>query len=137
VKYSSGDDWCVHYAGLSEFSDHGLVDVTRCRAGVAYDDVEAATPAGPRWKRLPCFRDQEDIATCAQRRFPTDEEIEARNTERRARVLAYFENIANNECPHCHQAVKKYQQVGRCVYADPCGHRMYQGRVPKPKAATP
>jgi hypothetical protein len=33
-------------------------------------------------------------------------------------------------CPHCHQEITDKQQVGRCVYAN-CGHRLYQGQLPK------
>ncbi len=39
-------------------------------------------------------------------------------------------------CIHCHERVHELKQVGRCVYAYPCGCRQYQGTVPerwKPK----
>lgn len=32
-------------------------------------------------------------------------------------------------CPHCHQPIEKKEQRGRCVYALPCGHRLYQGKL--------
>ena len=34
-------------------------------------------------------------------------------------------------CPHCEDRIEKFEQVGSCVYAMPCGHRLYQGRVPQ------
>jgi len=34
-------------------------------------------------------------------------------------------------CLHCNQPIDHLEQVGRCVYAEPCGHRQYQGRLPK------
>lgn len=34
-------------------------------------------------------------------------------------------------CPRCHAEITDKQQVGRCVYAEPCGHRLYQGQLPK------
>lgn len=33
-------------------------------------------------------------------------------------------------CPHCKQTVENLKQVGRSVYAQPCGHRLYQGFIP-------
>jgi uncharacterized Zn finger protein (UPF0148 family) len=33
-------------------------------------------------------------------------------------------------CIHCGTPLDKLEQVGRCVYARPCGCRQYQGRVP-------
>lgn len=37
---------------------------------------------------------------------------------------------ANGMCGICAEDVESYEQVGRCVYADPCGHRQGQGRAP-------
>lgn len=39
-------------------------------------------------------------------------------------------------CIRCGQPFDKLKQVGRCVYAEPCGCRQYQGKVPK-KARKP
>lgn len=39
-------------------------------------------------------------------------------------------------CIHCNTIFSELKQVGRCVYAYPCGHRQYQGTLPerwKPK----
>ena len=53
-------------------------------------------------------------------------------------VRAYLEDMAANRCPTCHQPVQEERQVGRCVYALPCWHRMYQGTAkPKPKKMHP
>lgn len=46
-------------------------------------------------------------------------------------VVRYLTNMANNVCPVCEQTVTKKVQVGRCVYNEGCGHRMYQGSVPR------
>jgi len=32
-------------------------------------------------------------------------------------------------CIHCRAPIERKEQVGRCVYARPCGHRQYQGEV--------
>lgn len=35
------------------------------------------------------------------------------------------------ECLTCGVAVERYREVRPCVYAEPCGHRQWQGRAPK------
>lgn len=46
----------------------------------------------------------------------------------------YLENIKNWICPECNEKINQHRQAGRCVYADPCGHRLYQGKaMVKPK----
>ncbi len=39
------------------------------------------------------------------------------------------ESLALGLCPECGGKIKRERQVGRCVYADPCGHRLYQGKA--------
>lgn len=34
-------------------------------------------------------------------------------------------------CPYCHREVKSMEKIGRCVYAHPCGCRLWQGTVPE------
>jgi hypothetical protein len=34
-------------------------------------------------------------------------------------------------CPYCHAHVDAMQQIGRCVYAQPCGCRLGQAHVPE------
>jgi hypothetical protein len=43
---------------------------------------------------------------------------------------AYENNYADGICPHCRTKIVEQKQVGRCVYALPCWHRLYQGRAP-------
>jgi hypothetical protein len=43
-------------------------------------------------------------------------------------VVNYFDEIAKGICPICKGIMTK-EQVGRCVYANPCGHRLYQGTI--------
>lgn len=38
-----------------------------------------------------------------------------------------------DECVRCGAHVDQLEQVGRCVYARPCGCRQYQGKVPRRK----
>ena len=50
--------------------------------------------------------------------------------------LARYEN---KQCVHCGQPWTSRHQIGACVYAEPCGHRQYQGRLSKEETphATP
>jgi hypothetical protein len=64
-------------------------------------------------------------------------------TEEEDKAIAAFLNRLSDLCSgksdiciHCQKQVNKLEQVGRCVYASPCGCRQYQGTVPerwKPK----
>jgi hypothetical protein len=44
----------------------------------------------------------------------------------------FFKKIEDGICPECNREYTP-KQVGRCVYASPCGHRLYQGTVKKGK----
>ena len=41
----------------------------------------------------------------------------------------YFKNLFEGKCPVCKVPIEQEEQVGRSVYAQPCGHRLYQGQV--------
>lgn len=44
-------------------------------------------------------------------------------------VERWLHKLRSNVCPHCDAPIAQQEQVGRCVYARPCGHRLYQGIV--------
>lgn len=44
-------------------------------------------------------------------------------------IAAYLEALKSGKCPVCHQLVMQEEQRGMCVYASPCGHRLFQGSV--------
>ena len=52
-------------------------------------------------------------------------------------IVAYLERLASvmrgesRECLVCNAPVESYREVRPCVYAEPCGHRQWQGRKPK------
>lgn len=52
----------------------------------------------------------------------TDDEVAAIISE-------HFGNIERDICPICKATIERQVQVGRCVYAQPCNHRLYQGTV--------
>ena len=55
----------------------------------------------------------------------------------REAVRVYLERLAalmrgeRRQCLVCDAAVATWSQVGRCVYALPCEHRQYQGKIPR------
>lgn len=105
---------CIHFTGLSR---------GRCRVGVEYRSVE--TPG--RWPvAVPCLRDRSSEIVCERAHFPTEEEAKAHEAEVDAMIQAYLDKLARDICPYCDQPITK-RQIGCCVYAEPCGHRLYQG----------
>jgi hypothetical protein len=47
--------------------------------------------------------------------------------EERQGAVKFIEELDKGEtCPWCHTTIDKTEQVGRCMYARPCGHRLYQ-----------
>lgn len=44
--------------------------------------------------------------------------------------LALLEKGEIDTCPHCGARIVSMKQVGRCVYTQPCGCRLWQGVVP-------
>jgi hypothetical protein len=45
--------------------------------------------------------------------------------------LTDFNDGKTDLCIHCGKQVKSLEKIGRCVYARPCGCRLWQGGVPK------
>lgn len=70
------------------------------------------------------MEEEQDIVYSINTNGLLDEEVAAA-----ARL--YLEELANHICPICHKPAESEDQVGRCVYARPCGHRMFQGKARK------
>lgn len=115
---SSWDNWCVHY--------NGTVNET-CDAGVKYED-KVVPNIGQPGRRLPCFQDNE-LSNCHFQQWHTQEEIKAHEREITEWINSFATKLANNICPHCGAKIETKKQVGRCVYAYPCGNRLYQGKL--------
>jgi hypothetical protein len=47
------------------------------------------------------------------------------------KAAQFLTRLATNLCTVCGGQVTKEVQVGRCVYGEPCGHRMRQGKARK------
>ena len=116
----SGNKWCRHYSGLMK---------EECSAGVRYADVKG--PGKP--MNYPCFKDRCEGTSCSSQSFYTDEEAWDRIEESRRSISEYFGKLAANVCPICDAPVERQRQVGPCVYAVPCGHRLFQGRAQRRK----
>ncbi len=113
-------DRCQHFNGL-------INDV--CGAGVRYEDVRdtSTSPYG-----FPCLvRDLHQTAstTCERAKFLTDDEAKAQEEEIYARARARAEREQAGFCGQCGAKVERKAQVGRCIYNEPCGCRLGQGRL--------
>ena len=60
---------------------------------------------------------------------PAPDAGHAAEQETAAIVSTYFGKLFDGICPICDQPMTM-RQVSCCVYADPCGHRLYHGSVP-------
>lgn len=67
------------------------------------------------------------------RKGHTPEEEEAFLKSIKDELMQFQTNLDNNICPHCKAPIQHLKQIGRCVYAEPCGDRLYQGKVPAGK----
>lgn len=113
-KWLSGR--CIYFNGLHQ---------GRCKQGVSY------WPRGPQ----PCFADPPSPHTCALREFLEGEALEraakARYEDIKQTLDLLEERARAGRCLDCGEPITKRRQVGRCIYASPCGHRQGQGRLPK------
>lgn len=111
---------CRHFTGIQN---------DKCEAGVEYTAVRFVPPQG--MYRWPCT-DPSLRSMCPLFAEYTDAEIKAFDHELAAVLnkLAAFERGESDACLECGEKVTQMRQVGRCVYAEPCGHRLWQGRIP-------
>ena len=112
--------WCRHYDGI--FGPGG--EHEHCKAGVRYDDVRTHNGRNATYV---CFDAASAVACPHLSRF-TPEEEEVQEKRVMEYVDAFESNIANGVCPECSSPMVR-RKVGQCVYASPCGHRLYQGDV--------
>jgi hypothetical protein len=119
---------CRHFTGLF---------YKVCAAGISYESVSdehsdrddlapyfrTAYPCLPQGGGRPECR-----SVCSKLDRPSIEEATREHDEREKRFAERMRKLSENICPDHNIAITK-MQVGRCVYADPCGCRLYQGRA--------
>ena len=109
--------WCVHFTGV-----HKRV----CQLGIAYDSVQ-----GEERGQFPCLKETYTDPTrtdlCPSAEYLTVEQAKVKADEKMIRIRAKLERMAEGFCPSCDQKVEQRRKVGRCFYAEPCGHRLGQG----------
>ncbi|GAC1459826.1 MAG: hypothetical protein PVSMB8_15270 [Vulcanimicrobiaceae bacterium] len=106
---------CVHFRGIQHAT---------CKAGVEMASVRDASGV------LPCLTlstDRKATTSCPLYREPTAEEIAADQAAWTNRLSEMNARTERGECLHCGAKVTDVTQVGRCVYVEPCGHRLGQG----------
>lgn len=112
-------DKCRHFNGI-----YGGI----CEAGIRYESIRSDFTL----KSYPCFKKNNLAERCSSCSFLSEEEVAAEVKRTEEHMAAFLTELAEGKtCPHCHAPIEKRRQVGRCVYAEPCGHRQYQGRLPK------
>lgn len=111
---------CRHFTGI-----HREV----CAIGIRYDSLRDAS--GPGMAKWPCIVLSREPAktNCIYLSRWTAEESAAMFEEDRRRIDEALSNLASDICPQCKTPVTTKRQVGPCVYGDPCGHRLYQGKI--------
>jgi hypothetical protein len=117
---SDGTDWCRHYHGIGKV----------CEAGVDPQSVYVElTKRGERTHYYPCFEEDGVAHACSHCSYLTPEERQAQRKESAAVWKKFVDDLNANRCPFCNAVIEQRKQVGRCVYAHPCGHRLYQGKA--------
>lgn len=108
---------CKHFTGIQN---------DQCAAGIAYKQFLYHN-----YDKFPCrVRDDGTFTgACTAFEFHTVEEIEQEEKDIAQAIAQWASNLEQGICPHCGTRIEHKRQIGRCVYADPCGCRLYQGRV--------
>jgi hypothetical protein len=98
-------DRCIHFTGIGDET---------CAVGIPYDTLPGPLPC------IPLGVHQH----CAKRELPTPEAVAASESQFLEAVNQAIEKLANGICPHCDAKMDGIRASDRCVYAEPCGHRL-------------
>jgi hypothetical protein len=109
---------CRHFTGIPLGAD----DLGTCSAGISYEAVRDASQRPYRW---PCV--ESCAVACASYAPNTPEEIAAEEADIQAAIAEAGRRYTEGRCIHCAAEVTARKVVGKCEYAEPCGHR--QGQV--------
>lgn len=111
--------WCKYFHGVQHEA---------CDKGIKYIDVRQSEPPGLP-AEFPCLTANGTKIKCPLAEFPSEVEAMAQEAEIQAVIKGFFDDLKKGVCPRCQKPIERKQQVGQCVYAQPCGHRLYQGKV--------
>ncbi len=113
-------DRCRHFNGVQN-------DI--CEAGINFRALVGEPFYG--WvKRLPCLKEYGSGINCGVSSFPSRTDAEAALKKRDEATVAFLKKVFEDRiCPGCDQPYEG-KQVGRCVYCERCGYRLYQGTAP-------
>lgn len=115
---------CKHFTG---FNPTG-----HCEAGLPYGSFVPISFAN-----MPPCLNPDSITTCPSATYPTPEESAQFHKELAAKTQRLNDLFDNWVCPHCGADILNERQIGRCAYAEPCGHRIYQGTARGKRPANP
>ena len=90
-----------------------------CKAGHVYAEMP---------RPLPCIRTERQ-GECPDYAEWTEAELAEQDRQAAETFTRYVSDLDAGICPFCGTAIERRKQVGRCVYAQPCHHRLYQGRA--------
>ena len=106
---------CIHFNGVQNAT---------CKVGMTY----------PCRCLLPCFAESYAPERCPLRHLPEEGEALCRARERVIQIDMALEQLRHRkqakQCLDCGGAYARLRQAGRGVYAEPCGHWQWQGRIP-------
>ena len=113
---------CKHFTGIHQKT---------CKLGIAYKDLGYVMGGK---QGLPCLGpDVRPKMPCAYHCLPTKEEWEQEKKEQTQAVKTFLTQMKDREakglCWQCGKALTAKRQVGRCIYAEPCGCRLGQGTL--------
>jgi hypothetical protein len=112
----------AHFLNYCKHFPAGGVSNPTCDAGVNFKDVREGG-------KLPCLISHSCCDRCSKFETRSEADAEEYAQQSEARLQEFFDRLASNKCPHCGVEVEEKIQIGPCVYAKPCNHRMYQGKV--------
>lgn len=119
MSYESSKAFFLDYC---KYFPKGGVSNVACNAGINFKETWGSG-------KLPCLVSEGIADQCS--RFEPRSEADADEFARRreASMQQFVERIENGQCPHCGTKVEERVQVGPCVYARPCNHRLGQGKA--------
>jgi len=116
--------YCVHFRGVQHDT---------CLAGVDMRSKRDVSSPGPaQWPCCPPMRPGQVCATtCDQYLEPTAEQIAESDKAINEMLVKFRKRMKEGICNDCDTKIQGVKQVGPCVYAEPCGHRIGQGDAEK------